>query len=431
MELLRGLVGVVALLAIAFLFSARKKDIDWRLVLTGISVQLVIGLLVLKVGFVQQGFAYLSSAFITVIEFSSKGAQFIFGDLTDANNFGYIFAVRVLPTIIFFSALTSGLYYLGALQKVVFGIAWVMRRALRLSGSESLGVAGNIFLGQTEAPLLVRHYIGGMNRAQLFVLMVGGMATLAGGVLASYIEFLGGTDPVQKSYFATHLLTASIMNAPAAIVFARIIIPEHPDEPPGDEHMTVSSDKLGVNFIDAVAIGAAEGLKLAAIISGMLIAFISLIYLLNYILGQAGEATGLNAWVVDSTGGKFDGFTLQYIFGQIFSPVAYICGVDWDDALMVGSLLGEKTVINEFIAYKSLSNLPEGVISEKSRIVATYALCGFSNFSSIAIQLGGLGSLAPGQRPVISRLGLRAVLGGTLACLLSAIIAGTLYSLSH
>lgn len=431
MDLLRGIIGVFALLAIAFLFSARKKHIDWRLVFTGVAIQLIIGLLVLEVDFVQRGFGLLSSAFITIIEFSSKGAQFIFGELTDGENFGYIFAVRVLPTIIFFSALTSGLYYLGALQRVVFGIAWLMRRAMRLSGSESLGVAGNIFLGQTEAPLLVRHYIGAMNRAQLFVLMVGGMATLAGGVLASYIEFLGGTDPVQKAYFATHLLTASIMNAPAAIVFARIIIPEHPDEPPGDEHMSVSSDKLGVNIIDAVAIGAADGLKLAAIISGMLIAFISLIYLINYMLGLAGDATGLNEWVVDSTDGKFKGFTLQYLFGQLFSPIAYLCGVEWKDALVVGSLLGEKTVINEFIAYKSLSDLPPSAISDKSRIIATYALCGFSNFSSIAIQLGGLGSLAPGQRPMISRLGLRAVLGGTLACLLSAVIAGTLYGLSH
>lgn len=425
-QLLHGALGIAALVAIGWLFSTDRKRIDWRLVLTGVLIQMTFGLLVLKVELCYVAFSYASGLFVKVIEFSDKGSAFIFGSLSESKTFGFIFAVRVLPTIIFFSALTSGLYYLGLLQKVVFGIAWVMKRALRLSGAESLSAAGNIFLGQTEAPLLIRHYLKDMNRSQIFCIMVGGMATLAGGVMASYIGFLGGDDPVARQFFATNLLTASIMNAPGAIVMAKLLVPQN-ESSHIDSRLKLDSDKIGVNLIDALAIGASDGLKLAAIIAGMLIAFISLIYLVNdVLLNQVGANTGLNGWIAESTGGQFNGFTLQYLLGQLFRPIAWLIGVEWKDTLIVGSLLGEKTVINEFIAYSSMSQLAPGTITEKSRIISTYALCGFSNFSSIAIQVGGLGSLEPSKRPMISQLGLRAVMGGTLACLMSAAIAGML-----
>lgn len=429
MDILRGFIGIFSLILIGFLFSSSRKKIDWRLVIIGISAQLIFGFLVLKVDLCYQFFNYLSAGFVTVIGFSEKGAGFIFGRLLDTESFGFIFAVRVLPTIIFFSALTGGLYYLGILQKVVFGIAWVMQKTMRLSGPESLSAAGNIFLGQTEAPLLVKHFISEMNRSQLFCMMVGGMATLAGGVLATYVEFLGGSNIAEKQKFATHLLAASMMNAPAAIVMSKLIIPET-ENSKLNKTLSINPEKLGSNLIDALAIGAAEGLKLAAIIGGMLMAFISLIYLLNYILtDQIGAHTGLNEWIQSSTSGQFNSFSLQYILGQLFRPIAFLVGVDWKDTLIVGSLLGEKTVINEFIAYKSLADLGgKNILTEKSVIIATYALCGFSNFSSIAIQVGGLGSLAPNQRSNISALGLKAVLAGTLACLSSAAVAGMMQS---
>jgi len=431
MDILRGSLGIASLVALGYLFSVDRKAIAWKYVGIGLLIQIIFGILVLKVSVFYEVFSYLSAAFVKIIDFSDKGSEFIFGSLSDTSSFGFIFAVRVLPTIIFFSALTSGLYYLGILQKVVYGIAWVMRRALNLSGAESLSAAGNIFLGQTEAPLLIRHYLKEMNRSQIFCIMVGGMATLAGGVLASYIGFLGGESAESRQFFATSLLTASIMNAPGAIIMAKLIVPQN--EPSRiDNQLSVSSEKIGVNLIDALAIGAADGLKLAAIIAGMLIAFISLIYLVNDILQvQIGEwnfgnQSSLNHVIQSSTSGQFDGLSLQYIFGQLFRPLAWLIGVEWKDTLLVGSLLGEKTVINEFIAYKSLSQIEPGVLAEKSRVIATFALCSFSNFSSIAIQVGGLGSLEPSKRPMISQLGLRAVLAGTLACLLSASIAGTL-----
>ena len=423
-QLIQGVVGLSGLILIAWLLSTDRKRIDWRLVLTGLILQATFGLLVLKVSFFYDLFSYASGLFVKVIEFSDRGAAFIFGSLSESKTFGFIFAVRILPTIIFFSALTSGLYYLGLLQKLVYGIAWVISRSLRLSGAESLSAAGNIFLGQTEAPLLVRHYLKDMNRSQIFCIRVGGMATLAGGVLASYIGFLGGDSVESRQFFATSLLTASIMNAPGAIVMAKMLVPQT-EESKIDSQLKLDDDKLGINLIDALAIGASDGLKLAAIIAGMLIAFISLIYLVNDVLqNQIGHATGLNELIKEGTSGQFSGFTLQYILGQIFRPIAWLVGVPWNETLLVGSLLGEKTVINEFIAYDSLAKLSPEQLSAKSRIIATYALCSFSNFSSIAIQVGGLGSLEPSKRPMISQLGLRAVLAGTLACLMSATLAG-------
>lgn len=427
MDYFRGLVGILVLILVAFIFSANKKKVDWRLVGIGVILQAVFGFLITKVEFVARIFATVSRAFVKFLSFSADGATFIFGDLA-TNSFGFIFAFQVLPTIIFFSTVSAGLYYLGVLQKVVFGIAWVMARTMKLSGPESLSAAGNIFLGQTEAPLLVRPFIPTMSRSELMCLMTGGMATIAGGVLAGYVAFLGGDSLAEQSRFAAYLLGASIMNAPAAIVMSKIMIPETDKEITNDK-LEVSGENMGVNLIDAMSIGASEGLKLALNVGGMLLAFIAVIAALNYILsGLIGEYSGLNSWVISSTAGQFSGFSLEYILGQIFRIFAWIIGVEWGETLQVGSLLGQKTVINEFVAYLSLADMKSAdALSPKSIVIATYALCGFSNFSSIAIQVGGIGSIAPNQQGNLSRLGMKALMAATLACLMTATIAGALF----
>jgi len=428
MDYIRGLIGILVLLGVALAFSSSKRLVDWRLVGIGVVLQCVFGFLITKVEFVARIFAVVSRGFVKFLSFSEDGAVFLFGDLA-TNSFGFIFAFQVLPTIIFFSTVSAGLYYLGVLQKVVFGIAWVMSRTMRLSGAESLSAAGNIFLGQTEAPLLVRPFIPTMSRSELMCLMTGGMATIAGGVLAGYVAFLGGDSLEEQSRFAAYLLGASIMNAPAAIVMSKIIIPETNKDNINDK-LEVSGENMGVNLIDAMSIGASEGLKLALNVGGMLLAFIAVIAALNYILsGLIGEYTGLNAFVVSSTNGQFQGFSLEYILGQIFRWFAFVIGVEWNDTLQVGSLLGQKTVINEFVAYLGLAEMKEmGTLSPKSIVIATYALCGFSNFSSIAIQVGGIGSIAPNQQGNLSKLGMRALMAATLACLMTATIAGALFS---
>jgi concentrative nucleoside transporter, CNT family len=428
MDYIRGLIGILVLLGVALAFSSSKRAVDWRLVGIGVVLQCVFGFLITKVDFVARIFAVVSRGFVKFLSFSEDGAVFLFGDLA-TNSFGFIFAFQVLPTIIFFSTVSAGLYYLGVLQKVVFGIAWVMSRTMRLSGAESLSAAGNIFLGQTEAPLLVRPFIPTMSRSELMCLMTGGMATIAGGVLAGYVAFLGGDSLEEQSRFAAYLLGASIMNAPAAIVMAKIIIPETNKDNINDK-LEVSGENMGVNLIDAMSIGASEGLKLALNVGGMLLAFIAVIAALNYILsGLIGEYTGLNAFVISSTNGQFQGFSLEYILGQVFRWFAFVIGVEWNDTLQVGSLLGQKTVINEFVAYLGLAEMKEmNTLSPKSVVIATYALCGFSNFSSIAIQVGGIGSLAPNQQGNLSKLGMRALLAATLACMMTATIAGALFS---
>ncbi len=432
LDIFRGLIGLVVLLAIAFLFSKNKKRINWRLVAFGVVLQLIFGILVTKVPLVADGFAAVSRGFVTFLDFSQAGAQFLFGNLANPSQnagLGFIFAFSVLPTIIFFSTVSAGLYYLGVLQKIVFGIAWVMSKGMRLSGPESLSAAGNIFLGQTEAPLLVRPFISRMTRSELMCLMTGGMATLAGGVLAAYVSFLGGDDPAQKAVFAAHLLTASIMNAPAGIVLAKILVPETEEDV--DTKLEVNQEQLGVNLVDALSRGAADGLRLAANVGGMLLAFIAVIALVNYILqDMIGSATGLNELVIASTNGQFSGFSLQYILGQIFRVFAFIMGVPWADTLQVGSLLGQKTAINEFVAYLDLAEMKAAeTLSAKSVVMATYALCGFSNFSSIAIQIGGIGSMAPNQQGNLSKLGFLALLGASIACMMTATIAGMLFSI--
>jgi concentrative nucleoside transporter, CNT family len=433
MEILRSLAGLLFFIGIAWLFSADRKHIDWKLVGVGLLLQLLFGWLVIKVPVVSAAFNYISSGFVTFLDFSLAGSAFLFGDLAKNSDsisgtkhqLGFIFAFQVLPTVIFFSTVSAGLYYLGILQKVVYGIAWVMSRTMKLSGPESLSAAGNIFLGQTEAPLLVKPYIKNMTRSELLCLMTGGMATIAGGVLAAYVSFLGGNDPVQKTLFAASLLSASVMNAPAGIVFAKILYPER-DRSRLNNNLQIAEDKIGVNLIDAMSRGAADGLKLALNVGGMLLAFIAVIAMLNYLLQDViGELTGLNTWIEAQTKGRFSGLSLQYILGQIFRVFALAMGIDWSESLAVGSLLGQKTAINEFVAYLDLAKLKaSGQLSERSVILATYALCGFSNFSSIAIQLGGIGSMAPEKQSELSILGFRALFAASLACMVTATVAG-------
>ncbi|SHH81032.1 concentrative nucleoside transporter, CNT family [Chryseolinea serpens] len=435
MDYLRALGGLVFIVGVAYLFSTNRKAVDWRLVAAGIALQVVFGLLIAKVGAVQSGFEYVSEKFIVFLSFAQKGAAFLYGDLSknsDAvqgvrHNLGFLFAFQTLPTIIFFSAVTAGLYHLGVLQKIVYVFAWVMTRTMRMSGAESLSVAGDVFMGQTEAPLLVRPFIPGMTQSELHCLMVGGMATIAGSVFGAYVSFLGGSDPAEQTKFATYLLTASIMSAPASVVMAKLFLPE---TEPIDKELKLTRDHVGVNLIDSIAIGASDGLKLALNVGAMLLAFIAVIYALNWILvGLIGHYTGLNEFVVNSTNGTFDGFSLQYILGQVFRIFAFCIGVEWHDTLAVGSLLGQKMVINEFVAYSDLGVMKTaGVLSDKSILISTYALCGFANFSSIAIQIGGTGGMAPSRQADISRLGFRAMIAATLATMMTATIAGALFS---
>ena len=434
MDILRAVIGLLVLVGIAYLCSGNKKAISWRLVGVGILLQIIIAVLIAYVPIVQTAFRALSEGFVQFLGFALNGAEFLYGDLaknSDAadgvnHSLGFLFVFQALPTVIFFSAITAGLYYLGILQKIVYVFAWIMAKTMRLSGAESMSAAGNVFLGQTEAPLLVKPFIDKMTKSELLCLMTGGMATIAGSVLGAYVAFLGGGDPEQQAQFATYLLSASIMNAPAAILMAKIFLPEQEEV---IKELKVTKDQIGVNVIDALAGGASDGIKLAANIGAMLLAFIAVIYSLNWILVDGiGEWTGLNTFVVESTGGVFDGFSLQYILGQGFRVFAFAMGVDWQETLQVGSLIGQKTVINEFVAYLSLAEMKEaGVLSPKAIIISTYALCGFANFSSIAIQIGGIGGMAPSRQGDLSKLGLRALIAATLATMMTATIAGALF----
>ena len=427
-DLGRGLLGVVSMLAICYVFSRNRKAIDWRLVAVGMSFQIVFALLVLKVPFINSFFDKLAGAFTFILKFASAGAEFMFGGLvTDMASFGYIFAFQVLPTIVFFSALTSILYYLGILQKIVYGLAWALSKSMGLSGPESLAAAANVFIGQTEAPLVVKPYLENMTRSEIMCLMTGGMATIAGGVFAAYIGYLGGDDPVQQTFFAKHLLTASLISAPAAIVAAKMLVPET-NKKDIDTQLKMTGDKAH-NILDAISTGTTDGLKLAVNVGVMLLVFTALIALCNQLLmSTVGQIGGLNEWVTESTSNKFEGFNLTYILGVVFAPFAWLLGTPYEDVLLVGQLLGQKTAINEFVAYAELDNIRKAgmSLSPKSLIIATYALCGFANFASIGIQIGGIGAIAPGQRRTLTELGLLALLGGTIASFLTAAIAGVL-----
>lgn len=419
MSVLRGLLGIVALLGICFFLSMDKKKIDWRLVGTGIIMQLLIALAMIKIPFLRGMFEGVANFFVLMINSAGQSAKFLFGDLANGSPFG--FAFLVLPTIIFFSALSSLLYYYGILQKIVFGFAWLMQRTMRLSGAESLAAAANVFIGQTEAPLVVKPYLEKMTKSEIMCLMTGGFATIAGGVFGAYVSMLGGDSLESQRYFGLHLLTASIISAPAAIVAAKIILPEaEPDKI--SSKVTITRDEAGANALDAISRGTTDGLKLAVNVGAMLLAFMAFIYLFNHFLDWFGNLISLNDVIKNATGGRYTSLSIQYILGMVCAPIAWLIGVPGQDMVAVGQLIGEKTALNEFVAYTSLAGMKD-TLAPASVIIATYALCGFSNFASIGIQIGGVGSIAPGQRHNLIKLGFRAMIGGTIACLLTAAIA--------
>ena len=426
-KIFRGILGLLSLIFLAFIFSKNKRNINWSLVTKGLLIQLFLALMILKVPIIQNVFEWISAIFVTVLQFSKQGALFLFGEtLVNSNEFGAIFAFQILPTIIFFSALTSLLFYLGILQKIVYFFALLMKKTLKLSGAESLSAAGNIFLGQTESPLLVKPYIEKMTSSELLCLMSGGMATIAGGVLAAYIGFLGGSDPEQQLFFAKHLLTASVMSAPAAVVLSKILLPETEKI---NEDMSISNEKLGCNSFEAISIGTSQGIRLAINVGAMILVFIAFISMINYFLNDfIGSKTNLNNTINELTNGQYNGLTLEFLLGYILAPITWLMGVCKEDMVLVGQLLGEKTILNEFVAYISLAELKESgkFFQEKSIIISTYILCGFANFLSIGIQIGGIGSLAPGRTSDLSKLGILALIAGTLASLLTAVIVGTI-----
>ncbi len=421
--ILRGLMGMLALIGIAYLFSTNRRAISWRVVGIGLLLQVSLAFGVLQVPAIQYFFEMIGSVFVVILDFTKAGTEFLFGSFLDTERFGFIFAFQVLPTIIFFSALTSLLFYLGIIQKVVYGLAWIMTKAMRLSGAESLSVAGNIFLGQTESPLMIKAYLPNMTKSEILLVMTGGMATLAGGVLAAYIGFLGGDDPVQRLIFAKHLLAASIMAAPGAVVITKILLPQTEEI---DKTMEISKDKIGNNILDSITNGTGEGLRLAANVAAMLLVFIAFIAMFNFIVGGVGNIFNLNPLIAEVTNGRYDQLSLQFILGYTFAPLMWLIGVSLPDITLVGRLLGEKIIMTEFIGYVSLAELKEaGAFTDpKSIIMATYLLCGFANFASIGIQIGGIGSLAPSRKVLLSQFGMRALLGGTLAGLMSATIVG-------
>ena len=423
-SLWRGVLGMVTLIFIAFLFSSNRKAINWKTVGIGLAFQLVIAVSVLKVEFVKSGFEYVGQGFIAILGFTQAGSEFLFGDMLDIDSFGYIFAFQVLPTIIFFSALTSVLFYLGIIQKIVKGMGWLLTRVLGISGAESLSVAGNIFLGQTEAPLLIKAYLEKMNKSEILLVMIGGMATVAGAVLAAYIGFLGGDDPELQLFYAKHLLAASVMAAPGAIVISKILFPQTEKV---NTDVTVSKEKIGSNILESIANGTTEGLKLAVNVGAMLLVFVAFIAMINGILGLVGDITSINEWVIANT--PYQSLSLELILGYTFAPLMWLIGIAQEDMALMGQLLGIKLAASEFIGYIQLADLKDvtnvtHLKYQKSVIMATYMLCGFANFASIGIQIGGIGSLAPGQRKQLSKFGIKALIGGTIASLISATIAG-------
>ena len=418
-----GLFGLAVLIGITWLFSNNKRAVDWRLIGTGIALQIGFAALVILVPGGRDVFDWLGQGFVKLLSFVNEGSSFIFGSLMNVENYGFIFAFQVLPTIIFFSALMGVMYHLGVMQAIVKAMAWAITKVMRVSGAETTSVCASVFIGQTEAPLTVRPYISKMTQSELITMMIGGMAHIAGGVLAAYIGLLGAGVPAQEAFYAKHLLAASIMAAPATLVIAKLLVPET-GTPLTRGTVKMEIEKTASNVIDAAAGGAADGLKLALNIAAMLLAFIALIALINAPLTWIGAVTGLASLLGQPT-------NLATIFGYILAPLAWVIGTPWADATTVGSLIGQKVVINEFVAYMQLSEIIKGnvdgiTLSAEGRLIATYALCGFANFSSIAIQIGGIGGLAPDRRADLAKFGLRAVLGGTIATLMTATIAGVL-----
>ena len=427
-SLLRGLLGMFVLILISYLLSANKKAINWRTVVFGLGAQIILAVGVLKVTFIQDFFEWVGSLFIAVLDFTLQGTKFLFASFSTGEIEAPLvtFAISILPTVIFFSALTSVLFYLGIIQRVVKGLAWLLSKLLQVSGAESLSVAGNIFLGQTESPLMIKAYLEKMNRSEILLVMIGGMATVAGGVLAAYIGFLGGDDEVLRLFYAKHLLTASVMAAPGAIVISKML---YPQVEAIDNEIVISQEKIGSNILESIANGTTEGLKLALNIGAMLLVFLAFIAMINGLLGWVGNWTTLNDWVASNT--SYKTFSLEFILGYAFAPLMWLIGIAKEDVALMGQLLGIKLAASEFVGYIQLAELknPLNLLHlkyEKSIIMATYMLCGFANFASIGIQIGGIGSLAPGQRKTLSEFGIKALIGGTIASLLSATIAGAI-----
>jgi CNT family concentrative nucleoside transporter len=425
-SVIRGLIGMSSIIFIAYLLSNNKKRIDWKTIIIGLLSQLIIAVAVLKIEFVRMVFEKIGQGFLAIVTFTNQGSRILFGDLADSSKSGEIFVFQVLPVIIFFSALTSVLYYYRIIQKVVSGLAWMMTKFLNISGQESLAVAGNIFLGQTEAPLLVKGYLDKMNRSEYFLLMTGGMATVAGSVLAAYIGFLGGDDPIQRIEVAKNLIIASVMAAPGAIVISKLMFPQTEEV---DKEIEISSDVTGTNLLSAINNGTRDGIKMAVNVGAMLLVFLALIALVNGVFYQIAEVFGLNSWIQENT--IYEAFSLELILGYLFAPLMWLIGVATEDITLMGQLLGVKLAASEFVAYIELASLKDigsalHLTYQKSVIMATIMLCGFANFASIGIQIGGIGILAPGKSKLLTEIGFKAMIAGTLVSLLSATFVGML-----
>jgi CNT family concentrative nucleoside transporter len=425
-SVIRGIIGMSSIIFIAYLLSNNKKRIDWKTIIIGLSSQLIIAVAVLKIDFVRMVFEKIGQGFLAIVTFTNQGSRILFGDLADSSKYGEIFVFQVLPVIIFFSALTSVLYYYRIIQKVVSGLAWMMTKFLNISGQESLAVAGNIFLGQTEAPLLVKGYLNKMNRSEYFLLMTGGMATVAGSVLAAYIGFLGGDDPIQRIEVAKNLIIASVMAAPGAIVISKLMFPQTEEV---DKDIEISSDVTGTNLLSAINNGTRDGIKMAVNVGAMLLVFLALIALVNGVFYQVAEVFGLNNWIQENT--IYEAFSLELILGYLFAPLMWLIGVATEDITLMGQLLGVKLAASEFVAYIELASLKDigsalHLTYQKSVIMATIMLCGFANFASIGIQIGGIGILAPGKSKLLTEIGFKAMIAGTLVSLLSATFVGML-----
>ena len=420
----RGISGIFILLLFAYLLSNNKNKIQWKTVFIGLSLQILIAISVLKISIIKTLFETIGVFFVKLLEYTGSGIEMLFGELADTSKYGFIFVFQALPIIIFFSALTSILYYFNIIQKIVKFLAMVLTKLLNISGSESLSVAGNIFLGQTEAPLLIKGYLNKMNRSEMFLVMVGGMATVAGSVLGAYIGFLGGDDPVLKLEFAKSLLAASVMAAPGAIVISKIIYPQ--TEKIVSE-IDVSNVSIGDNFLSSISAGTSEGIKMAVNVGAMLLVFLALIAMINGGLSGVGNLFGINSWIENNT--IYDSFSIEFLLGYLFAPLMWLIGVAKEDITIMGQLLGIKLVASEFVGYTQLIDLKNinsniHFTYQKSVIMATYILCGFANFASIGIQIGGIGIIAPKRRKMLTQLGLKAMIAGTIVSLISASIAG-------
>jgi len=424
-SILRGVFGMGALILIAWIFSVDRRKIKWKTVGFALAMQFLVAISVIAFPAVQSVFEFLGSLFVAVLDWTKAGSTFLFGSLMNVNSFGFIFVLQILPTIIFFSALTSLFFYLGILQRIVWAMAWLLSKSLNLTGAESLSTAGNIFLGQTEAPLMVKEYIPKMTKSEIMLVMTAGMSTMAGGVLAAYIGMLGGGDKMLELEFAKHLLSASIMAAPGAIAISKIIKPQTEEI---DNSVEVPKEKIGKNVLDAISNGTTDGLKLAANVGAMLLVFYALIAGFNAIFMKIGDLTSLNSVIANVTDGRFTGLSMQFLLSYLFAPVIWLTGVSGSDLDLVGRLLGEKLIMTEFIGYQSLAEMIRtgAFVSTKSIIMATYVLCGFANFASIGILIGGVGGMANNQKPVLSAFGFRALLGATLVALMSAAMVGML-----